>query len=251
MSSSNITSIYIPRMCVNTTEDEIIKLFYDRRIGFVKRVDFIPIDKKPGFRENLDNMVKACFIHLQSWVRLPTKILEKIENDEGYILYLNEKGDYWILLKATNPVQDTMMNNHQIVDNCRHLEKRIEEQANEIKELKESITNIKDCMYQFFGGLYCQRTQGHMINNHIAIIEGKHFDYNESNRNNPLTHKWGGWPTTRQGDSNEARIQKIEEKLNMAFIKEDDDEDIMTEDEHEILLKTPGSFNLTRLDSNM
>ena len=80
MSSSNITSIYIPRMCVNTTEEEIAKLFYDRRIGFVKRVDFIPIDKKPGFRENLDNIVKACFIHLQSWVRLPTKILENIEN---------------------------------------------------------------------------------------------------------------------------------------------------------------------------
>ena len=103
-----------------------------------------------------------------------------------------------------------VMNKEQIVDNCRHLEKRVEEQAKEINELKESIENIKACMYQFIGGLYCQRTQGHMIDTHMAVINGEPFDSSESKRNSPLTHKWGGWQTTRQGDDCEKRLDEIE-----------------------------------------
>jgi len=149
-------SIYIPRMCVNTCEHEIKMVFNAQEIGFVKRVDFCPIDKKPGFVENTNSPVKSAFVHfhcVNENSQLYIDIQETLNRGEGYRLNLNGSNGYWILLKATNPVQETMMNTDQIVDNCRHLEKRVEDQANEIKELKKSIKNIKDCMYQFIGVL--------------------------------------------------------------------------------------------------
>jgi hypothetical protein len=119
-------------------------VFNAQEIGFVRRIDFCPIDKKPGFVENTDSHVKSAFVHFHCLnnTQLVADIQATLARGEGYRLNVNGRdasNGYWILLKATNPVQDTMMNSHQIVDNCRHLEKRIEEQANEIKELKESI----------------------------------------------------------------------------------------------------------------
>ena len=250
MSSSNITSIYIPRVSSHITEDNIISVFYNQRIGAVKRVDFVPIDKKPGFVENVNDTVKACFVHFQSWTRLPNKILETLEKGEGYTFYFDEyynKSSYWILLKAINPVQDTMMNNHQIVDNCRFLEERIVEQDKRIHSLELKINNMSTIIRHFIGGLYCHDSQEDCLEYNLQLLDGKSCVPETLPRN---THEWGNWPTTRQGDSNEKRIERIEEKLNMAFIKEDD-EDIMMEDEHEMLLTNPGSSNLTRLDSNM
>jgi len=271
MSYSNITSIYIPRVSSHITEDNIISVFYNQRIGVVKRVDFVPIDKKPGFIENVNDVVKACFVHFQTWTRLPSKILETLENGEGYKFYFDEyynKSSYWILLKAINPIQDTMMNNHQIVDNCRHLEKLIEnkdkqiekitnnvmdlvgvinKQHDKITNLELKIDNMNTIIRHFIGGLYCHDSQEGCLEYNLQLLDGKGYDPETLPRN---THEWGNWPTTRQGDSNEKRIERIEEKLNMAFIEEDD-EDIMMEDEHEMLLKNPGSSKLTRLDSNM
>ena len=144
--NSQIMSIYIPRMCVNTCEHEIRMVFNAQEIGFVKRVDFCPIDKKPGFVENTDSPVKSAFVHFHCLnnTHLVADIQASLTRGEGYRLNLNGRdtaNGYWILLKVTNPVQETMMNKEQIVDNCRHLEKRVEEQAKEINELKESIKN--------------------------------------------------------------------------------------------------------------
>lgn len=249
MSSSNITSIYIPRVSSHITEDNIISVFYNRRIGAVKRVDFVPINKKPGFVEHVNDTIKACFVHFQTWTKLPSKILETLENGDGYTFYFDEyynKSSYWILLKATNPIKDTMMNNHQIVDNCRFLEEKIEEQDKRIHSLEQKIDNMDKIIRQFIGGLYCHHSQQGISELHRRVLDGNAFDPETLPYD---TNKWGSWPTTRQGELNERRIERIEEKLNMAFIKEDDDEDIMMEDEHEML--APGSFNLTRLDSNM
>jgi len=57
-------------------------------------------------------------------------------------------------------------------------------------------------------GLYCHRTQRDMIDIHTAVIDGEPF--NPENSNKP-THKWDLWPTTRQGDDCEKRLDNIEE----------------------------------------
>ena len=57
------TSIYIPRMSVNHTEDTIRKIMHEFRIGTVSHVDFIPINKKPGFVEKFDQVMMSAFVY--------------------------------------------------------------------------------------------------------------------------------------------------------------------------------------------
>jgi hypothetical protein len=250
-------------------------VFNVQDIGFVRRVDFCPIDKKPGFVENTDSPVKSAFIHFHCFnarTQISADIQAALARGESYRLNvngLNLTNGYWILLKAKNPVQDTMMNNHQIVDNCRYLEKLIENKDKQIEKITNNCIGLVDVMNKqhdkianlelkinsmstiirhFIGGLYCHKSQQGCLEYNYQLLDSNGYDQETLPRD---THEWGNWPTTRQGDSNEKRIERIEEKLNMAFIKEDDDDDIMMEDEHEMLLKTPGSSKLTRLDSNM
>ena len=53
---NSITSIYIPRMSAFYTEEAVINIMFNLRVGIVKRVDFIPINKKPGFVEKVDDV---------------------------------------------------------------------------------------------------------------------------------------------------------------------------------------------------
>ena len=228
-------------------------VFNVQEIGYVRRIDFCPIDKKPGFVENTDSPVRSAFVHFHCFnvrSQISADIQATLSRGESYRLNINGinlTNGYWILLKATNPIKDTMMNNHQIVDNCRFLEERIVEQDKRIHSLELKINNMSTIIRHFIGGLYCHDSQEDCLEYNLQLLDGKSCVPETLPRN---THEWGNWPTTRQGDSNEKRIERIEEKLNMAFIKEDDD-DIMMEDEHEMLLTNPGSSKLTRLDSNM
>jgi hypothetical protein len=91
--NSQIMSIYIPRMCVNTCEHEIRMVFNAQEIGFVRRIDFCPIDKKPGFIENTDSSVKSAFVHFHclnntqlvecKWSRCVKWILDFIEGNKS------------------------------------------------------------------------------------------------------------------------------------------------------------------------
>ena len=57
---STITSIYIPRMSSVHDEDCVIREFKNQQIGQVSRVDFVPINKKPGFilQNSYENILK-------------------------------------------------------------------------------------------------------------------------------------------------------------------------------------------------
>jgi hypothetical protein len=146
--NSQIMSIYIPRMCVNTCDNEIRMVFNTQEIGFVRRVDFCPIDKKPGFIENIDSPVKSAFVHFYCFnaeSKLYTDIQETLSRGESYRLNVNNRyasNGYWILLKAKNPIQETMMNNSQIVDNCRHLEKLIENKDKQIEKITNNFIDL-------------------------------------------------------------------------------------------------------------
>ena len=141
------TSMYIPRMSASVTEGYVRNMIENSYIGRVIRVDFTPIDKKPGFRENLNSPVKSAFVHFEYHYHneISVEIIDKLSRGDSHRLYLNNvyrangAQEYWILLKATNPIQETMMNNHQIVDNCRFLEDKIEEQQLTIEKMTQVI----------------------------------------------------------------------------------------------------------------
>jgi hypothetical protein len=229
MNSKSNLSIYIPRMNAAWPENIIKEIFKKNNIGIVSHVDFTCINKKPGFGEKVDGVVKSAFVHFKQDNRYDTiyntaeskQFWEKTSSGEPYKIIIRVieygLGEYWICLKNKNPIQRTMMNIHQVVENGRHLENLLLKQSEEINDLKEKLEKqikisdgMKDIIHQLLGGLFCQSTQKKILYKHLKSIGLENYiDYEEEN-----SHAFDIWPTTRQGDDNSERITKLEYKFN-------------------------------------
>ena len=240
------TSIYIPRMSRFWTEERIREIMTDPKIGFigfVSHVDFTPINKKPGFGEDIDKVVMSAFIHFSN--------LSDYEEDY-YSNYLNEKfwsaiinggsyklqvspSEYWICLKNKNPIQRTLMNIHQVVENGRHVENLVQEQAKKIEELERKLDGVHQVVYQLLGGLYCQHSQTDILQHHIRVLFCKEDE-------NPMCNnsQWGIWPTTRQGDECERRIEALENALKE---NEDQDSQLLMRKYHRVEIDDDSTIN--------
>ena len=225
-------SIYIPRMSTKWTEAGVKNFMGELRIGTVSRVDFTPINKKPGFYENMNEDFMSAFVHFSDpyiyndhyvfrfeMYMGNQSFWNEIENNRPYKLYTPiGVGEYWICLKNKNPIQRTLMNIHQVVENGRHLENLVTAEAEEIKNLKETVEflsnkleGVHQVVYQFVGGLYCQSTQSDMIDIHFKDLGFSRYKNATVEQD---THPSGIWPTTRQGDENRKRIEKLEEIIS-------------------------------------
>lgn len=146
-----LSCIYIPRISTLVTSEVIVSELKNRGIGRVSRVDFAPIAKRPGFGKDVDLVVRSAFVHFKdSFVNeLTSEIMQKFKNGEGYRFYPNFclppyfRREYWLLLKAANPIPETTMTNAQIVNNCHLLEVRVEEQAQTIRQLQEALDRLE------------------------------------------------------------------------------------------------------------
>ena len=168
-----VYSFYIPRINTQYSEEDVRYLFQETGIGMVQRVDFAPINPRPGFGVNAYNVVRSAFVHFSLIYNtdLANRIIATTDAGQSYGFYVSEH-QYWILLKAHNPVPTTMMNIHQVVDNCRVLEesvseksnsteKRFEEQATRIAQLEATVAKqsgdierLQQTIYQIIGELY-------------------------------------------------------------------------------------------------
>ena len=221
-------SIYIPRMSTVWTEDGVKEIMRKYGIGTVTHVDFTPINKKPGFAEDYECATMSAFVHFMDpvlsadgkyyWMTGAQlgQFWTTIANGQSYKLQVT-RDEFWICLKNKNPIKRTLMNIHQVVENGRHLESLVTTQAEEIKNLKETVEDltkkldgIHGTVYQLIGGLFCQRTQSGMIDFHLkglGLMEYKNATTKYD------THPSGIWPTTRQGDENRKRIEQLENTL--------------------------------------
>jgi hypothetical protein len=127
-----------------------VSYIFDRfGIGKVSRVDFVPIGKKPGFRETeLKDDIVSAFVHFHEFYNYPLTHLfcNELENERSYNLYLNqiyESHSYWICLKSKKPIANTVMNNAQIVDNCLFLENKIDSMMELIQRQEERINQLE------------------------------------------------------------------------------------------------------------
>ncbi|NBU99075.1 MAG: hypothetical protein EBS19_12850, partial [Spirochaetia bacterium] len=185
-----------------------------RYLGFVKYIDFAPLNPTNGFATKEIGEFQSAFIHLYSISRDYEE--HYFNKSEPFKFYpkLNSS-EFWILLQGKNPIQNTMMNNAQIVENCRVLEKKVEEQSITIKELENKVKSIHNVIYLLLGGLFNQETQRATLTNYLRElfpnIEEK-FSYE-----NPDTSEWSTWPTTRQGDDNERRIIDLEQQMRWIY----------------------------------
>ena len=229
---SSIFSIYVPRMKSTVNDEYINYVFCQEKIGSIVRVDFTSIGQKPGFKEKTDDVIKSAFVYLFLYntdesLSFKNKVLE----DNGHRIYLNglEKG-YWIVLPNKAPVPFTMMNNAQIVDNCRYLEKQVEAQGQQLKEqsdqlneqsqtinlLNKKMIGFHSALFEIIGGIYSEETQLVQMNRLWGQIEeGRDkfeisYDYGKESM-----CKWGFWPTTRQGDHIESKVEELERKIEL------------------------------------
>ena len=232
------TSIYIPRMSIDYTEELIVRYMRVNRIGNVSYVDFTPINKKPGFGENVHELVKSAFVHFSNpWLCSDenyqfecktfmgnTDFWKTIATGQPYKLQISPY-EYWLCLKNKNPIQRSMMNIHQVVENGRHLEglveaqaKTIQEQANKLQELERKLQGTSNVVYQLLGGLFHQQDQFGIMSLYLDDLfcrENDNTDYHN-------TSKWGILPTTRQGDDCEKKISDLEEKVKILNNEQDD-----------------------------
>jgi len=208
MSPSNI---YIARVSSFVTEENIRAEL--AQLGNITRIDFTPLGKKPGFVENLASNIKSAFVHFEgplNYSNLSVSIAE-YGSVKMYPAFLCGS-EYWILRTVQSPIPDTMMNNAQIVANCRFLENKVDEQAATIKAMEEKLEGMQRVVYQLLGGLFNHSSQGGTLSNHLNTL----FENNigipatEEEKN---TSKWGIWPTTRQGDENADRIAALESQV--------------------------------------
>jgi len=147
-------SIYIPRISRGIFPSEIAAIFYQNGIGEVKRVDFAPIGKPPGFGSREDEDAEICCAFIHFWCFYPTavanEILETIGNPDGccFRFYYQGTSNYWLLIKNHSPVPDSVMNTHQIVENARLLERRVVEQETRIQKLEEGYQRRMDALFE-------------------------------------------------------------------------------------------------------
>jgi hypothetical protein len=146
-------SIYVPRVLNEHTVDSVANIMTHFRVGVVHQVDFTPINKKPGFYEEFDNTFKSAFIHfidvpgyqmnIDFWIALKDNHDENCKTQPQARLQISHK-EYWICLKNQSPIQRTMMNIHQVVENGRYLEDRIKTLEDSNKLLQDSNKLLQD-----------------------------------------------------------------------------------------------------------
>ena len=249
-------SIYIPRM--STCHNAASVYHYMSHIsvldfGDIDRIDFTPINKKPGFGEDVDSVVKSAFIHFSNpRMEVGTegeKFWRKILSVESYKIQVSQN-EYWICLKNKNPIKHTMMNIHQVAENGRYLENLVQEQAEEIKILERKLEGLNQVVYQLIGGLYNQSEQSSIIKKHLEILlcDETHTPYygDES--------KWGIYPTTRQGDECERRIEELEKicaRLDTNLHDEDQDSQLLRRKYHKVEIDDYSTINSELMGENI
>lgn len=220
---NTIISIYVPLLEASITEEYIKSIF--NTFGEVHSVDFItPKNKTKGFKDVGGgremfiyftkiyhyNGYKVCYPGCDEETTLWMDILEGKSHRLRVYPFCN-------CFPNKTPVERSMMNTHQIVENCRYLESVVETQGNTIVEMNDKIDRCTQAIYQLLGGLYNQETQSGMLEQciHSILPEFKIGADLVGSK----------WPTTRQGDKNEKRIESLERLLNVEEEDEEEEED--------------------------
>jgi hypothetical protein len=200
----NSYSIYVPRLASSWNEKSVTEVMERFSIGMVCRVDFRPVNFKPGFNEHLNEIVMSAFIHFdfpyilhdmtqESYAsKCNNPFWEHIENGMPYRLQVNRQ-EYWICLKNKYPVLRTRMNIHQVVDNCRHL---------------ETIIEMHEKKIALFGQVIVE--QVHAIR-HLTTIVSKSYSANTYVKEDPI-HNYQRIDEANESDDDEKLVARKQER---------------------------------------
>ena len=88
------------------------------------------------------------------------------------------------------------------------LERKFKNQQDRIELLEKKLEDCVTVVHQLLGGLYNQSTQQNTLNGYASILLNKYI---------PMDNEDTGstWPTTRQGDDTEAKLDQLIEELRI------------------------------------
>jgi len=187
---NNMISFYIPRISTKYSEEDVINTFYLVYIGVVKRVDFTPITPKKtndlNINVNTNTKFQSAFVHMNF-------MYNSIFANEVYnTTYVNNRSfkfnanpndshEFWLILKNLNPIPETNLNIHQVVENARLLEEKvlnqeklIEEQQKTIELQTGQIERIQETINQLTGICFGHEKQ---MNQQKEKVTYRNFNY--------------------------------------------------------------------------
>jgi len=139
--TNNIISFYIPRISTKYSEEDVINIFYLAYIGDVKRVDFTPIIPKDSTENQVNTKYQSAFVHMNFMYNdnFANKLYTATYvNNTSYKFNLNQH-EFWLILKNRNPIPETNLNIHQVVENARLLEEKVLSQEKLIQDQQKTI----------------------------------------------------------------------------------------------------------------
>jgi len=154
--SSNTTSVYIPRVSKAYEYDMIVNRINTHLLVNTYRIDFVEIQD--------NDHLQSVFVHFEydyngyfAQCVLP-QIIAKIEDESkpSYRLNLSEY-EFWWVLPNLNPVQETNLNIHQIAENARLLESRVELLETMLSHQNNQINYLKSLVYPPYSYNYSDR----------------------------------------------------------------------------------------------
>ena len=138
-------SLYIPRMSTSFNEERVRAVFERLMLGRVTRVDFASINA--GEHMSSGDRFQKAFVHLSQFYdtdaanHLRSSLNTTQDSVRVYPDLFNQQV-YWIVLLNKNPVAETKLNIHQVVENHRILEQVVFQQQATIMALESRLTQL-------------------------------------------------------------------------------------------------------------
>ena len=166
-------------MSTTCTAENIKYIFRTSGIGEVKRVDFTSITPRENMVSNYNtNEWQSAFVHIVYMYDtvIAKVIMQNITAGAPYKFWF-KPGLFWLILKNTNPIPDTIQNIHQIAENARLLEERVVKQEQQLAKQSAEIDRLQHTVYQIIGHVFDHRTDGaEVFGNVNYMLYGKFYE---------------------------------------------------------------------------
>lgn len=178
MNTYQVISFYIPRLAVTFTSESVKYIFRASGIGDVKRVDFTSIVSRENMVSNsTTNEYQSAFVHVNYMYEtdIAKVIMKYITAGTPYKFWV-KPGLFWLILKNTNPIPETIQNIHQIAENARLLEERVVKQEQQLATQSVEIARLQETVYQLIGTVFNHTYQGDDIYGNVNnMLYGKFY----------------------------------------------------------------------------
>ena len=135
-----LLDLYIPKMSLKTTEENIKDVLFHKNIGVVDYCDLVVVKHK----ETKEPQHMSAFLKLISWN--PFSEARNDFNKNGSLtVYLTPMSkEYWKIYPNSNPIPRTHVNISQLAASTEKLFEQQEKTDNDQKEMKEQMTIMKE-----------------------------------------------------------------------------------------------------------